>query len=56
MFKFELDNTVTIKVSGEKGTVIGQAHYKASEDSYMIRYAASDGRAVENWWSESALI
>lgn len=55
-FRFPLGNTVTIKCSGEAGRVIGRAEYENSENSYFVRYRAGDGRAVETWWNESALI
>lgn len=55
MHKFELSQTVAIAASGETGQIIGRAEYVTSEPSYLIRYAAKDGRAVEQWWGESAL-
>lgn len=54
-FEFALLDSVTIKVSGEVGQVIGRASFAASENSYFVRYAGADGRAVEQWWGESAL-
>lgn len=55
-FKFELSTEVEIIVSGETGEVIGRAEYlHTNEPSYLLRYAGADGRAVETWWSESAL-
>lgn len=54
-FKFDLKQVVTIEASGETGTVIARAEYATSEDSYLLRYRGADGRAVESWWSESAL-
>lgn len=53
--KYELKQTVTIAASGEQGEVIGRAEYAHSEPSYLVRYKCADGRAVESWWSESAL-
>ena len=53
--KFELGCAVVIVASGEKGEVIGRAEYLKGEDSYLVRYKAADGRAVEAWWGESAL-
>lgn len=55
MWKFELNQRATIVASGEAGDVIGRAEYIYAERSYLIRYAASDGKAVEAWWTESAL-
>lgn len=54
-FKFELQAKVSISASEETGVVIGRAEYSTTEPSYYIRYRAADGRAVESWWSESAL-
>jgi len=54
-FVFELGQVITIKCSGETGNIIGRAQYENSENSYLIRYQAGDGRAVEVWWQESAL-
>lgn len=56
MFKFSLNQNVTIAVSGEVGEVIGRAEYTKSEASYLIRLKAADGRATEAWWQESALL
>lgn len=54
-FRFELDQAVDIWCSGERGVVIGRAEYRDSADSYLVRYQAADGRAVEAWWSDNAL-
>lgn len=55
MFIFELKQTVEIKASGETGEVIARAQYSTSEDCYLLRYKCADGRAVESWWTQSAL-
>lgn len=55
-FKFELKSNATITDSDEVGLVIGRCEYAfAGENTYLLRYRANDGRAVETWWSESAL-
>lgn len=54
-FTFPLGATVTIEASGESGTVVARADYEHAEDSYLVRYKAGDGRAVEAWWTEGAL-
>ena len=54
-FKHELGDDVAIAASGESGEVIGRAEYPTGENQYWLRYKAADGRAVESWWSESAL-
>ena len=54
-FKFSLGDRVAITASAEAGDVIARAEYAKSEDSYLLRYKAADGRACESWWGESAL-
>lgn len=55
-FQFQLGQSVVVNASGEIGVVIGRAEYQYNENSYCVRYCAADGRAVEQWWGESALI
>jgi hypothetical protein len=55
-FKFNIGDKVTLLCSNESGIVIGRAEYSNTECSYLIRYRAADARAVEQWWSESALV
>lgn len=55
MWKFELQQAVTIAASGVQGEVIGRSEYSTAERNYLVRYKAGDGRAVEAWWTESAL-
>lgn len=55
--KFAMSAAVRIEVSGEEGKVIARAEYEnQSEPQYLVRYRAADGRAVESWWSEGALV
>ena len=54
-WKFNLHDAVAICESGERGGVIGRAEFKHQDDLYLVRYKASDGRAVEEWWTETAL-
>lgn len=54
-FAFQLGATVVISASGETGEVVGRAEYLTAEPSYFIRYRANDGRAVQDWWTQSAL-
>jgi len=56
VFMFDLGQRVTIGASGETGVVIGRADYAEMRNSYYVRYKAADGRAVEQWWSEPALV
>ena len=53
--KFELNDKVIISTSGEQGQVIGRAEYVHAEPSYLVRYKAADGTAVEAWWTARAL-
>lgn len=55
MFKFELEQRVSIIESGEAGSVIGRAEFTHAEPTYYVRYKDGTGKAVESWWSESAL-
>ena len=54
-WQFDLGVDVIITCSGEHGEIIGRAEYPVNEDQYLVRYVAGDGRAVESWWSVSAL-
>lgn len=54
-FKFEMGQVVKNKVSEEEGEIIGRSEYAHSESIYYVRYRAGDGRAVDSWWSESAI-
>ena len=57
MPKFKLNQRVRIACSEERGEVVGVAVYSyTNEATYLIRYTAGDGRAVEAWWTESALV
>lgn len=55
-FKFELEQSVIITLSGETGTIIGRAEYsEAPIPSYCLRYLAKDGSAKEDWWKETCI-
>ena len=54
-FEFELNQEVSLRCSGEQGSVIGRAEYTECEPSYFVRYKAADGGACLAWWSASAL-
>jgi hypothetical protein len=55
-FKFALGQSVTLKLSGEQGEIIGRAEYLVNpEPQYWVRYKAADGCQREIWWAESAL-
>lgn len=55
-FIFNLGMEVRLKASTERGEIIGRAEYLHSENQYYVRYKAGDGRQVEAWWGESALV
>lgn len=52
---FALGSLAYIRASGEGGTIVARGEYIAGENQYLLRYQANDGRAVEQWWGESAL-
>lgn len=54
-FAFDLNQRVKLSCSPETGTIVARAEYAYSENTYLVRYEAGDGRAVEAWWWESAL-
>lgn len=54
-FKFDMGATVSLKLSGETGHVIGRAQYDVGDNDYRIRYLAADGRQCDSWWQESAI-
>ena len=54
-FEFDMNTPVQVIISGETGLVIGRVEYMTCENRYLVRYRAADGRAVEDWWDESAL-
>lgn len=55
-FQFDLKAKIKIAISGEHGEVIGRAEYTTAEPSYFVRYVTADGRAVEQWWTESSIV
>lgn len=55
-FEFELDQNVAMKLSGEKGQVIGRAEYSARPNVYWVRYVAADGRQCESWEDADAVV
>ncbi|MGY0197694.1 hypothetical protein ACWA7J_21730 [Leptothrix sp. BB-4] len=55
-FKFKLCDPVILKLSGEAGSVRARTEYVTRENAYLVRYLSADGRAVEAWWDESALL
>ena len=51
-----LEAAVIKALSGETGEIFGRAEYTTAENQYQVRYKAADGRQVESWWAESALL
>ncbi|WP_028451882.1 hypothetical protein [Chitinilyticum aquatile] len=54
-FKFDLNQHVTLAMSGEQGVVIGRAEFNNREPWYFVRYVNTNGQQTENWQDESAL-
>jgi len=54
--KYELNAKVIIEISNSTGVVIGRAEYLSGEPSYLIRHMSKTGNALEEWWTEGALI
>ena len=52
-FKFELNDSVSLKYSDETGVVIGRSQYTDSANQYYVIYKAGDGRQITSWWDES---
>lgn len=40
----------------EIGVVIGRAQYTNSNPQYHVRYVAADGRQIEEWLAEDAIV
>ena len=55
-FAFNLSESVCIIGGAETGEIVGRAEYTNSCNKYLVRYVAGDGRAVEAWWDEDALL
>ena len=55
-FQFELDDKVKLELSYETGMVIGRAEFTTKDPQYLVRYKAADGRLVETWWDEDAIL
>lgn len=55
-FKFNLGDRVKLRLSSEAGEVIGRAEYSRSKPQYLVEYLAGDGRQVDSWKDEDALV
>lgn len=56
IFLYDLGEKLTIVCSGEEGVVVARSDSASHCDQYLLRYKAGDGRAVEAWWDEPALL
>ena len=54
--EYQLNQTVVVACSREKGEIIARAEYANGEPAYLLRYKCADGRAIESWWGQSALL
>ena len=54
-FKFELDQKVRLKVSGETGVVIGRADYVNSFPQCYVHFKDGNGCAKSEWFYENQL-
>jgi hypothetical protein len=55
-FLYELKAEVKMVESNEQGSVIGRAEYLDHVNGYQVRYRAGDGRQVEAWFDETAIV
>lgn len=40
----------------EEGEVVGRSEYAAARNSYLVRFKAGDGRQIEDWFTEAAIV
>lgn len=55
-YKFELGQQVRIQCSNAAGKVVGRSEFTSGAMQYLLRYQKENAGAVEEWWSEDALI
>jgi hypothetical protein len=55
-FAFELGAFVMLKLSGEKGEVIGRAEYATAQNAYYVRYLDAHGCQREDWQGEDGIV
>lgn len=53
--RYPLGQPVSLRLSGEKGEVIGFATYSRQPPQFLVEYLTGDGRQVEGWFSTEAL-
>lgn len=54
-FKYQLNQEIRLKLSEEKGFIVGRAEYVNGTNSYLIRYKDANNCQREEWISEDAL-
>ncbi len=54
-FAYAINARVTIKASGESGTVVARSEHRNGEDQYLIEYSNRQRVAVQQWWGVSSL-
>lgn len=54
-YAFQLGQAVSIKVSGEHGTVRARCDGLDRPNQYMVSYCNAQGIATEQWWNEDQL-
>lgn len=54
-FKFGLGEELKFALNDRPCVVIGRAEHLIDENRYQVRFIASDGNQVEDWFAESAL-
>lgn len=55
-FAFEHNEPVRLDGTTERGKVVGRADFPNKCNQYSVRYTAADGRLIESWWDEDALV
>lgn len=56
VFKFKVGERVRLVMSQETGEIVGRAEYSNGPAQYRVRYLAADGRQVEDWWTDDAIV
>ena len=56
LFVFSLGDKARLKLTQEQGEIIARSQHLNAENMYRLRYVCADGRMVEDWWTESALV
>ena len=54
-FKYDLNQSVQIKISGEQGQIKARAEYTSSEPMYWLEYKSTTGTVKQEWFYEGSL-